>query len=60
LKKVRDYPNEPLCDYIHRFSETQISILNINNDDAIFVFIRGLRYHDALRTKLLRKRPESV
>jgi hypothetical protein len=24
------------------------------------VAIRGLRYHDTLRTKLLRKRPESV
>jgi hypothetical protein len=60
LEKVRDYPNEPLCDYILRFSKTQISIPNINNDEAISAFIRGLRHHDALRTKLLRKRPNSV
>jgi hypothetical protein len=60
LGKVRDYPNEPLGDYIRRFSETRISIPNINNDEAIFVIIRGLRYHDTLRTKLLHKRLESV
>jgi hypothetical protein len=60
LEKVRDYPNEPLRDYIRRFLEIRISIPNINNDEAIFAFIRGLRYHDALRTKLLGKRPESV
>jgi LPS O-antigen subunit length determinant protein (WzzB/FepE family) len=60
LEKVRDYPNEPLRDYIHRFLETWISIPNINNDEAISVFISDLRYHDTLRTKLLRKRLESV
>jgi hypothetical protein len=60
LEKVRDYPNEPLSDYIHRFSETHISIPNINSDEAISVFIRGLRHHDSLRTKLLRKRADSV
>jgi hypothetical protein len=32
LEKVRDYPNEPLHDYIRRFSQTQISIPNINSD----------------------------
>jgi hypothetical protein len=60
LKKVRDYPNEPFRDYIFRFSETQISIPNINNDEAISVFIRGLHHHDALKTKLLQKTPDSV
>jgi hypothetical protein len=60
LGKVRYYPNEPLHDYIHCFLETWISIPNINNDDTIFMFIRGLYYHEALRTKLLHKRPESV
>jgi hypothetical protein len=38
----------------------RISIPNINNDEAISTFIRGLRHHDALRTKLLRKRPDLV
>jgi hypothetical protein len=60
LEKVRDYPNELLHDYIRCFSETRISIPNINNDEAISTFIRGLCYHDALRTKLLRKSPELV
>jgi hypothetical protein len=60
LEKVRDYQNEPLRDYIRRFSETRISILNINSDEAISVFIRGLHHHDALRTKLLHKRPDLV
>jgi hypothetical protein len=60
LEKVRDYPNEPLCDYIRLFSEMRISIPNINSDEAISAFIRGLHHHDALRTKLLCKRPDSV
>jgi hypothetical protein len=42
------------------FLETRISIPNINNDEAISVFIRGLHHHDALKTKLLYKRPDSV
>jgi hypothetical protein len=60
LEKVRDYPNELLRNYIRRFSETRISIPNINSDKAISTFIIGLRHHDALRTKLLCKRPDSV
>jgi hypothetical protein len=60
LEKVGDYPNEPLRDYIRRFLETRISIPNINNNKAISAFIRDLCHHDAPRTKLLRKRPDSV
>jgi hypothetical protein len=60
LEKVRDFPNELLHDYIHRFMEMWISIPNINSDEAISTFIRGFHYHDALRTKLLYKRPDSV
>jgi hypothetical protein len=60
LEKVRDYPNKLLRDYIRRFSETWISIPIINSDEAISAFIRGLHHHDALRTKLLYKRLESV
>jgi hypothetical protein len=40
--------------------KTRISIPNINSDKAISAFIRGLLHHDALRTKLLHKRPDSV
>jgi hypothetical protein len=60
LDKVKDYPNEPLCDYIRRFSKARISIPNINSDEAISAFIGGLHHHDALRIKLLYKRPNSV
>jgi hypothetical protein len=60
LEKVRDYPNELLRDYIHYFSKTLISIPNINSDETISAFIKGLRHHDALRTKLLHKRPDLV
>jgi hypothetical protein len=49
-----------LCDYIRCFSETRISIPNINSDEAISAFIRGRRHHDALRAKLPHKRPDSV
>jgi hypothetical protein len=60
LEKVRDCLNEPLCDYIRCFSVTRISIPNINSDETISAFIKGLYHHDALRTKLLHKRPDSV
>jgi hypothetical protein len=60
LEKVRDYPNEPFHDYICSFSKTWISIPDINSDKAISMFIRGLHHHDALRTKLLCKWPDSV
>jgi hypothetical protein len=60
LEKVRDFPNELLRDYIRHFLETWISIPNINSDEAISTFIRGFHHHDALRTKLLYKRPDSV
>jgi hypothetical protein len=60
LEKVTDFPNELLRDYIHRILQTRISIPNINSDEAISTFIRGFHHHDALRTKLLYKRPDSV
>jgi hypothetical protein len=60
VEKVREYPNKLLHDYIRRFSETRISIPNINSDEAISAFSRGLCHHNVLRTKLLRKRPDSV
>jgi hypothetical protein len=60
LEKVREYSNKPLHNYIRRFSRTRISIPNINSDETISAFIRGFRHHDALRTKLLRKRPDLV
>jgi hypothetical protein len=33
-----------------------MSIPNINSDEAISTFIKGLHHHDALKTKLLYKR----
>jgi restriction endonuclease S subunit len=38
----------------------RILIPNINIDEAIAAFINGLHYHDNLKTKLLRKRLETV
>ena len=38
----------------------RIKVPSISDSEAIEAFITGLRFHDALRDKLLRKRPESV
>jgi hypothetical protein len=35
-------------------------ILEISHDEAISTFIKGLCYHKALRSKLLRKQPTMV
>ena len=38
----------------------RLKILKISHDEAISAFIKGLRFHEALRSKLLRKRPTTV
>ena len=38
----------------------RIKVPSISDNEAIEAFITGLRFHDALRDKLLCKRPESV
>jgi len=38
----------------------RIKIPKISHDEAISAFIKGLRFHEALRSKLLRKRPTMV
>jgi hypothetical protein len=38
----------------------RIKVPSISDNEAIEAFITGLRFHDALRDKLLRKRPELV
>jgi len=38
----------------------RLKIPKISHDDAISAFIKGLRYHEALRNKLLRKRPTTM
>ena len=40
--------------------EMRIKVPSISDNEAIEAFITGLRFHDALRDKLLLKRPESV
>jgi hypothetical protein len=57
LERIRDRKNEPLRDYIRRFSDMRLKIPKISHDEAISTFIKGLRFHEALRNKLLRKRP---
>ena len=60
LERIQDRKNEPLRDYIQRFSDMRLKIPNISHDKAISTFIKGLHYHEALRSKLLRKRPTMV
>jgi len=38
----------------------RLKIPKISHDKAISAFIKGLRFHEALRSKLLRKRPTTV
>ena len=60
LERIRDRKNEPLRDYIRRFSDMRLKISKISHDEAISAFIKGLRFHKALRNKLLRKRPTTM
>ena len=60
LERKRDKKNEPLHDYIRCFSDMRLKITKISHDEAISAFIKGLRFHEALRSKLLRKRPTTV
>ena len=38
----------------------RLKIPKISHDEAISAFIKGLHFHEALRSKLLRKRPTTV
>ena len=60
LQRIREDRGQPLREYIRRFSDTLCSILRVTDDEAVNAFIHGLLYHDALRDKLLRKRPTTV
>ena len=60
LERIRDRKNEPLRDYIRRFSDMRLKILKISHDEAISAFIKGLCFHEVLRSKLVRKRPTTV
>jgi hypothetical protein len=60
LQRIRDARDELLHEYIRRFSDMCIRIPRITDNEAIEAFITGLRYHNDLRDKLLRKRPITV
>jgi hypothetical protein len=60
LERIRDRASEPLRDYIRRFSDMRLKIPRITHDEAVSTFIKGLRHHDALRSKLLQKQPSTV
>jgi hypothetical protein len=60
LQRIRDARDEPLREYIRRFSDMRIRIPRITDNEAIEAFIIDLRYHNDLRDKLLRKRPITV
>ena len=59
LERIRDR-DEPLRDYIRRFSDMRLKIPKISHDEAISAFIKGLRFHEALRSKLLHKRSTTI
>ena len=60
LERIRDHKNETLRDYIRCFSDMCLKIPKISHDVAVSSFIKGLRFHKALRSKLLRKMPTTV
>ena len=60
LERIQDRKNEPLHNYIRCFSDMRLKILKIANDGVISAFIKGLHFHEALRSKLLCKRPSTV
>jgi hypothetical protein len=60
LERIWDCRNEPLRDSIRCFSDMRLKIPKISHNEAISTFIKGLRFHEALRSKLLRKRPSTV
>jgi hypothetical protein len=60
LQRIRDARDEPLREYIRRFSDMRIRIPRITDNEAIEAFITGLCYHNDLMDKLLRKWPITV
>jgi hypothetical protein len=60
LQCIHDTRDEPLCEYIRRFSDMCIRIPRITENEAIEAFITGLRYHNDLKDKLLHKQPITV
>jgi hypothetical protein len=60
LERIHDRAGEPLRDYIRRFSDMHLKIPKISHNEAVSAFIKGLRHHDALKSKLLRKWPTMI
>jgi hypothetical protein len=60
LQRIRDGRDEPLREYIRRFSDMRIRIPRITDNEAIEAFITRMCYHNDLRDKLLRKQPITV
>jgi lipoate-protein ligase A len=60
LERIHDRAGESPHDYIRRFSDMHLKIPRITHDEVVSAFIKGLRHHDTLRSKLLRKRSSTV
>ena len=60
LERIRNRKNEPLHDYIRRFSDMRLMIPKISHDEVISAFIKGLHFHETLWSKLLHKRSSTV
>ena len=60
LEKLHQMSREPLRRYIRRFLEMRNTIPNMGDGEAISAFTRGLHHHQELRSKLYRKRPQTI
>ena len=60
LEKISQRSGEPLRDYIRRFQDTRLTISSISDSEVITAFLRGLRSHSDLRSRLHRKPPTTV
>ena len=60
LEKLHQTSGELLRSCIKHFLETRNTIPNIGDSEAISTFIRGLHHHQELRSKLYRKRPQTI
>jgi hypothetical protein len=60
LECIRDRAGEPLRDYIRCFLDMRLKIPRTTHDEVVSAFIKGLRHHNALRSKVLQKWPSAV
>lgn len=62
LAQIRDYPNEPLRDYIRRFSDVLTTVADITQREAAELFTKGLTqpHNEKCKIELLRAQPQTM